>query len=131
MMVLVLSEFPNTSKFLVILLSYRTWHSLFSVMIFFLPALRSRDVNQYTTDLSGIKPWYRFGWYLVKCVPASIKQVPAQTKVNVCALFSLILGRVEGYMCILEVFEKLSELPCCLVECPPCVPFTICSLCFH
>ena len=36
-----------------------------------------------------------------------------------------------GYVRILEVFQKLSELLSCLVECPPHPLFTICHLCFH
>lgn len=38
---------------------------------------------------------------------------------------------MEEYVCILEVFQKLSELPYCLVEFPPHPLFTICHLCFH
>lgn len=35
------------------------------------------------------------------------------------------------YVYILEEFQKLSELPHCLVECPPHPLFTICHLCIH
>lgn len=75
-------------------------------------------------------PLHEFQCYLIRCawgLSLSENEYVLVLK-GVCVCVFLIERVVEEYVCILEAFWKLPQLPYCLVELPSHLLFTICPL---